>query len=184
MPPSRRRLCAFLEQHGAPKKGSIGFLITGDEEGPAINGTAKMLQWLSQQGETFDHCVVGEPTNAQDLGDMIKIGRRGSLNGRLRVLGRQGHVAYPQRADNPVPHLLALCAALKQDALDRGTDWFDASNLEITSIDIGNEATNVIPGEARVRFNIRFNDLWTPDTLKAEISPPARIAPVRLKISN
>ena len=160
---------AYLEKHGAPKKGSIGFLITGDEEGPAINGTVKMLQWLTEKKEKFDHCVVGEPTNVQDLGDTIKIGRRGSLNGRLLVKGRQGHVGYPQRADNAVPHLLALCAALKQDALDRGTDWFEASNLEITSIDIGNEATNVIPGEARVRFNIRFNDLWTPETLKAEI---------------
>ncbi|WP_298426663.1 succinyl-diaminopimelate desuccinylase [Rhodoblastus sp.] len=157
---------AYLEKHGPPQKGSIGFLITGDEEGPAINGTVKMLQWLTGRGERFDHCIVGEPTNAQDLGDMIKIGRRGSLNGRLLVKGRQGHVAYPQRADNPVSHLLALCAALKGEPLDDGTDWFDASNLEITSIDIGNEATNVIPGEARVRFNIRFNDLWTPETLK------------------
>ncbi|MCI4680640.1 succinyl-diaminopimelate desuccinylase [Rhodoblastus acidophilus] len=160
---------AHLAKHGAPKKGSIGFLITGDEEGPAVNGTVKMLQWLTEKGESFDHCVVGEPTNAQDLGDMIKIGRRGSLNGRLLVKGRQGHVAYPQRADNPVPHLLALCAALKDEPLDQGTDWFDASNLEITSIDIGNQATNVIPGEAFVRFNIRFNDLWTPETLKAEV---------------
>jgi succinyl-diaminopimelate desuccinylase len=157
---------AYLEKQGPPQKGSIGFLITGDEEGPAINGTVKMLQWLTGRGERFDHCIVGEPTNAQDLGDMIKIGRRGSLNGRLLVKGRQGHVAYPQRADNPVSHLLALCAALKGEPLDDGTDWFDASNLEITSIDIGNEATNVIPGEARVRFNIRFNDLWTPETLK------------------
>jgi succinyl-diaminopimelate desuccinylase len=100
---------------------------------------------------------------------MIKIGRRGSLNGRLLVRGKQGHVAYPHRADNPVPHLLALCAALKSEPLDEGTDWFDASNLEITSIDIGNEATNVIPGSARARFNIRFNDLWTPQSLEAEI---------------
>ena len=159
----------YLEQQGAPKKGSIGFLITGDEEGPAINGTVKMLRWLEERGETFDHCVVGEPTNAQDLGDTIKIGRRGSLNGRLLVRGKQGHVAYPQRADNPVPHLLALCASLIETGLDQGTVWFDASNLEITSIDIGNEATNVIPGAVRARFNIRFNDLWTPETLAAEI---------------
>jgi succinyl-diaminopimelate desuccinylase len=160
---------AFLAKHGAPKKGSIGFLITGDEEGPAINGTVKMLRWLAERGETFDHCIVGEPTNAQDLGDMIKIGRRGSLNGRLTVRGRQGHVAYPHRADNVVAHVLPLAAALKAEPLDHGTDWFDASNLEITSIDIGNAATNVIPGEALVRFNIRFNDLWTPETLAAEI---------------
>ena len=160
--------CAYLEQHGRPK-GSIGFLITGDEEGPAINGTIKMLNWLAQRSERFDHAIVGEPTNAQELGDTIKIGRRGSLNGRLFIRGVQGHVAYPQRADNPVPHLLALCAALTEKPLDSGTDWFDASNLEITSIDIGNEATNVIPGEARVRFNIRFNDGWTPESLKDEI---------------
>jgi succinyl-diaminopimelate desuccinylase len=160
---------AFLEKHGAPEKGSIGFLITGDEEGPAINGTVKMLDWLASRGETFDHCIVGEPTNAQDLGDMLKIGRRGSLNGLLLVRGTQGHVAYPHRADNPVPHLLALCAALKDEPLDAGTDWFDASNLEITSIDIGNDATNVIPGAARVRFNVRFNDLWTPETLRVEL---------------
>jgi succinyl-diaminopimelate desuccinylase len=160
---------AYLEKHGAPKKGSIGFLITGDEEGPAINGTVKMLQWLAERNETFNHCIVGEPTNASALGDTIKIGRRGSLNGKLLVRGKQGHVAYPQRADNPVPHLLALCAALTESALDQGTNWFDASNLEITSIDIGNQATNVIPGAARARFNIRFNDLWTPETLVAEI---------------
>jgi succinyl-diaminopimelate desuccinylase len=160
--------CAYLEKHGRPN-GSIGFLITGDEEGPAINGTIKMLEWLAQRGERFDHAIVGEPTNALELGDMLKIGRRGSLNGRLLVRGKQGHVAYPQRADNPVAHVLALCAALKGQPLDQGTDWFDASNLEITSIDVGNEATNVIPGEARVRFNIRFNDLWTPESLGEEI---------------
>jgi succinyl-diaminopimelate desuccinylase len=160
--------CAYLEKHGRPK-GSIGFLITGDEEGPAINGTIKMLDWLARRGERFDHAIVGEPTNAQELGDTIKIGRRGSLNGRLLIRGIQGHVAYPRRADNPVPHLLALCAALTEQPLDSGTDWFDASNLEITSIDIGNEATNVIPGEARVRFNIRFNDGWTPESLSQEI---------------
>jgi succinyl-diaminopimelate desuccinylase len=158
---------AFLAEN--PLKGSIGFLITGDEEGPAVNGTAKLLQWMAEQGEKFDHCIVGEPTNPNALGDMIKVGRRGSLNGRLRVFGRQGHVAYPARADNPVGHLLVLCATLKHEKLDAGTDWFDASNLEITSIDIGNAATNVIPGEALVRFNVRFNDSWTPETLKSEI---------------
>jgi succinyl-diaminopimelate desuccinylase len=160
-----------------PLRGSIGFLITGDEEGPAVNGTAKVLGWMREQGEHFDHCIVGEPTNPNELGDMIKVGRRGSLNGRLRVMGKQGHVAYPQRADNPIGHVLALCAALKDAPLDEGTDWFDASNLEVTSIDIGNAATNVIPGEALVRFNVRFNDLWTPETLKAEIS--RRLASVR-----
>jgi succinyl-diaminopimelate desuccinylase len=128
-----------------------------------------MLVWAKAQHEHFDHCIVGEPTNPDALGDMIKIGRRGSLNGRLTVHGKQGHVAYPQRADNPVSHVLALCAALTATPLDSGTDWFDASNLEITSIDIGNQATNVIPGEAQVRFNIRFNDIWTPETLAAEV---------------
>ncbi|MCW2283645.1 succinyl-diaminopimelate desuccinylase [Rhodoblastus acidophilus] len=152
-----------------PLRGSIGFLITGDEEGPAINGTVKMLGWMAEQGEKFDHCIVGEPTNPNELGDMIKVGRRGSLNGRLRVIGKQGHVAYPLRADNPVGHVLALCAALKETPLDAGTAWFDASNLEVTSIDIGNAATNVIPGEALVRFNVRFNDAWSPETLKSEI---------------
>ncbi len=160
---------AFLAGRGGMKKGSIGFLITGDEEGPAVNGTVKMLNWLKQQGEKFDHCIVGEPTNAQELGDMIKIGRRGSLSGRLLVRGTQGHVGYPHRADSAIPHLLALCAALTEKPLDAGTGYFDVSNLEITSIDIGNEATNVIPGEARVKFNVRFNDLWTPETLAAEI---------------
>jgi succinyl-diaminopimelate desuccinylase len=159
---------AWIAEHGAPR-GSIGFLITGDEEGPAINGTVKMLEWMAERGERFDHCIVGEPTNVDSLGDTIKIGRRGSLNGRLTVRGRQGHVAYPHRADNPAPHALALAGALLAAPLDQGNDWFDASNLEITSIDIGNAATNVIPGEALVRFNIRFNDAWTPESLAAEI---------------
>ena len=123
----------------------------------------------NQRGEKFDHAIVGEPTNVHELGDTIKIGRRGSLNGRLTVRGRQGHVAYPHRANNPVPHALALAAALIATPLDSGTDWFDASNLEITSIDIGNAATNVIPGEALVRFNVRFNDAWTPESLAVEI---------------
>ncbi len=160
---------ACIEKHGALKQGSIGFLITGDEEGPP--STARSRCWTGWRGGAKNSTmrIVGEPTNAQSLGDMIKIGRRGSLNGRFFVRGKQGHVAYPERADNPVPHLLALCAALKATPLDEGTDWFDASNLEITSIDIGNAATNVIPGEALVRFNVRFNDLWTPESLAAEI---------------
>ena len=160
---------AYLEKNGPLKRGSIGFLITGDEEGPAINGTVKMLRWAKERGEVFDHCIVGEPTNPDNLGDMIKIGRRGSLNGQLTVHEVQGHVAYPKRADNPTPHLLALCAALTEQPLDTGTDWFEASNLEITSIDIGNDATNVIPGQAQARFNVRFNDAWTPDALIGEI---------------
>jgi succinyl-diaminopimelate desuccinylase len=158
----------YVARHGM-EKGSIGFLITGDEEGPSINGTEKLIRWAYERGEHFDHCIVGEPTNPRALGDMIKIGRRGSLNGTLVVDGRQGHVAYPERADNPIPHLLRLCDALVSKPLDKGTDHFDASNLEIVSIDVGNPAFNVIPAEARARFNIRFNDRWMPDTLGAEL---------------
>lgn len=149
--------------------GSIAFLITGDEEGPAVNGTVKLLAWARERGERFDHCILGEPTNPDRLGDMVKIGRRGSLTGRLRVAGRQGHVAYPGLADNPIPGMLRLLQALLAEPLDGGTAHFDASNLEVTTVDVGNPATNVIPAEARAAFNVRFNDLWTPDTLSAEI---------------
>ena len=160
--------CAFVAQHGSDK-GSIGFLITGDEEGPAINGTEKLLRWAYEKGERFDHCIVGEPTSAEVVGDTIKIGRRGSLNGTLIVAGRQGHAAYPERADNPIPKLLRLLDALTAAALDKGTPRFDASNLEIVSVDVGNPAFNVIPAEARARVNARFNDLWTPETLAVEL---------------
>ncbi len=159
---------AFVEKHGMAK-GSIGFLITGDEEGPAVNGTTKLLAWAKEKGERFDHCLLGEPTNPEALGDMIKTGRRGSLNGTLIVEGKQGHVAYPQRADNPIPHLLRLLQALISPPLDQGTAHFDPSNLEIVTVDVGNPATNVIPAKAQARFNVRFNDLWTPESLAAEI---------------
>ncbi|MGP9819891.1 succinyl-diaminopimelate desuccinylase [Salinarimonas sp. NSM] len=149
--------------------GSIAVLITGDEEGPAINGTVKLLDWATARGERFDACILGEPTNPERLGDMIKIGRRGSLSGTLVVHGRQGHVAYPHLADNPIEGMVRLLAGLKATPLDGGTDHFAASNLEVTTVDVGNPATNVIPGEARAAFNIRFNDLWTPATLQAEI---------------
>ncbi len=149
--------------------GSISFLITGDEEGPAINGTVKMLEWSQARGERFDHCILGEPTNPNELGEMIKIGRRGSLTGKIVVHGRQGHVGYPALAENPIPVMMALVAALKGEPLDMGTPHFDASNLEFTTVDVGNKADNVIAGEAHATFNIRFNDLWTPDTLAAEI---------------
>lgn len=141
--------------------GAISLLITGDEEGEAVNGTVRMLDWLEERGEIIDHCIVGEPSNPHALGEMIKIGRRGSLNGIVTVEGHQGHVAYPHLADNPVPHLVAILAALDALKLDRGTDHFQPSNLEITSIDVGNETTNVIPAAARARFNIRFNDAHT-----------------------
>jgi succinyl-diaminopimelate desuccinylase len=145
--------------------GSISFLITGDEEGPAVNGTVKVLDWLRARGETIDACVVGEPTNPERLGDMIKIGRRGSLSGFLKVRGVQGHVAYPHRASNPITQLAAMLRALSEP-LDEGTQHFPPSMLVPTTFDVGNEATNVIPGEARANFNIRFNDLHTPESLK------------------
>jgi succinyl-diaminopimelate desuccinylase len=154
--------------------GSIAFLLTGDEEGPAINGTVKLLDWAAEHGYRFDHCLLGEPTNPEHLGTTIKYGRRGSLTGHIRVHGTQGHVAYPHLADNPADGIVRLLASLKAAPLDMGTPHFDASNLEITTIDIANPASNVIPAEASASFNIRFNDLWTPQTLEAEIR--ARLA--------
>ena len=148
-------------------QGSISLLITGDEEGPSINGTKKMLERLAARGETIDHCIVGEPTCVDRLGDTIKAGRRGSINGWLTVTGTQGHVAYPQLADNPVPPLLEMLRRLDAHVLDEGTPHFQPSNLEITSVDVGNMATNVIPGSARAVFNIRFNDLHTGASLEA-----------------
>lgn len=159
----------YLKAHGAPK-GSIAFLITGDEEGPSVNGTPKLLEWAKARGEKFDQCILGEPTNPQQLGDMIKIGRRGSLSGTLTVHGKQGHVGYPHLADNPVHHVVRLITTLLATPLDAGTDHFDPSNLEVTSLDTGNRAVNIIPAEAKAMFNIRFNDLWTPETLRAEIA--------------
>jgi succinyl-diaminopimelate desuccinylase len=156
----------YLGDHGGQPNGSISFLITGDEEAIAINGTVKLLQWVKARGETFDHCVLGEPSNVETLGDCIKIGRRGSLSGTLYVDGVQGHVAYPHRAANPVPDMATLVVALSQEPLDRGSPQFQASNLEFTSIDVGNKATNVIPAQARAKFNIRFNDLHTQDSLR------------------
>jgi succinyl-diaminopimelate desuccinylase len=160
---------AFLDRHGPDFGGSIAFLVTGDEEGPAVNGTVKLLDWARARGERFDHCLLGEPTNPETLGEMIKIGRRGSLTGRITVHGRQGHVAYPHRAENPIPGLLRLASALVAEPLDDGTAHFDASNLEFTTVDVGNPATNVIPASARAVFNVRFNDDWTADSLGAEI---------------
>ncbi len=153
-------------EFGKPKRGTISFLITGDEEGPAVNGTRKLLRWARERGEKFDHCVVGEPTNAGTLGDMAKIGRRGSLSGTLIFRGLQGHVAYPHLADNPVPPLIRAVTALIAEPLDKGTEHFDASNLEVTSLETGNRAFNVIPAETRAQFNIRFNDLHTAESLR------------------
>jgi succinyl-diaminopimelate desuccinylase len=160
----------FLASRGAGFAGSISLLITGDEEGVAVNGTKKVLGWLRERGEILDACVVGEPTSAAALGDMIKIGRRGSMNGRLTVEGVPGHVAYPHLTDNAAHRLIALLQALTQSPLDPGTEHFQPSSLQVTTIDIGNTATNVVPGLARATFNIRFNDLWTSQTLKAWVA--------------
>ena len=149
--------------------GSVAFLITGDEEGPAVNGTVKLLDWARARGERFDACVLGEPTNPNALGDLIKIGRRGSLSGDLLVEGRPGHVADPDLARNPIDGLMRLMAALKSTPLDNGNAHFLPSNLEFTDIEVGNRARNVIPGRAKVAFNIRFNDIWTAQTLEAEL---------------
>jgi succinyl-diaminopimelate desuccinylase len=149
--------------------GSIAFLVTGDEEGPAVNGTVKLLEWAKARGERFDHCLLGEPTNPAAMSDMLKIGRRGSLTGKLAVHGVQGHVGYPHLAQNPIRGMVRLLAGLDATPLDAGTEHFDPSNLEVTTLDVGNPATNVIPAQARAVFNIRFNDLWTPETLAAEI---------------
>jgi succinyl-diaminopimelate desuccinylase len=146
-------------------KGSISLLITGDEEGAAVNGTVKMLEWLKARGETINHCIVGEPTSAAHAGDTLKIGRRGSINFKLVVKGVQGHVGYPQKAKNPIPALAELVTQLATHKLDKGSEHFDPSTLAFTSLDVGNDATNVIPGEARAAFNIRFNDKHTPESL-------------------
>ncbi|MCU0832275.1 MAG: succinyl-diaminopimelate desuccinylase [Rhizobiaceae bacterium] len=160
---------ARLDAAGVTLPGAVSLLITGDEEGPAINGTVKLLDWAAKRGERWDASLVGEPTNPDALGDMIKIGRRGSLSGVLTVEGRQGHVAYPHLADNPARGIVTLCDALMADPLDAGTADFQPSNLEVTSIDIGNRAANVIAAEASAAFNIRFNTQWTHETLKAEV---------------
>ena len=154
-------------------KGSISFLITGDEEGIAVNGTPKLLEWTAKRGEKFDHCILGEPSNQAELGDTIKLGRRGSQNGTLIVTGRQGHVAYPQRAENPIRGLVQLIGALLASPLDQGSKQFDPSNLEFTSIDVGNRTVNLIPGEARARFNIRYNDCHSQASLRALIEKRA-----------
>lgn len=137
--------------------GSLSLLITGDEEGPALDGTKRVVTALQAEGERIDHCVVGEPTSARVLGDQIKIGRRGSLNAWITARGRQGHVAYPDRAENPIPPLMALLTRLQARSLDEGSEGFQPSNLEVTTFDVGNTATNVIPAEASARLNIRFN---------------------------
>ena len=161
----------FLAAHGGrpPGDGSISFIITGDEEAAAVNGTVKLMQWADARGEKFDHCVLGEPSNVETMGDCIKVGRRGSQSGTLIVDGVQGHVAYPHQASNPIPDIAALITALDSEPLDRGSDHFQASNLEFSSVDVGNAAHNVIPAQARARFNIRYNDRHTQESLRALI---------------
>ena len=158
---------ARLVAEGGPNRGAVSLLITGDEESEAVNGTVKLLAWAAAQGERFDACLVGEPTCPERLGDTAKIGRRGSVSCRLTLRGRQGHTAYPHRADNAAHRLVAVLNHLIATPLDQGTDWFEPSNLQVTSIDIGNPAANVIPGEATARFNIRFNDRHSRDSLDA-----------------
>lgn len=162
----------YREERGEPA-GSIALLITGDEEGPAVNGTKKLLEAVTAGGQRFDHCLVGEPTNPSSLGETIKIGRRGSLNGVITVTGRQGHVAYPDKADNPIPPLLDLLSRLKARTLDDGAPHFQPSNLEITSIDVDNHAHNVIPARASAKFNIRFNTAHQGKDLTAWIEREA-----------
>ncbi len=158
-------VAAFLEARQGDFDGSISMLITGDEEGLSINGTIKMLKWLEDRGETLDVCVVGEPTNPEQLGDMVKIGRRGSLVGHLTLYGTQGHTAYPHLADNPVPRLLKILTTILEHEYDSGTEHFPASTIEVTTIDIGNPAANIIPARVSATFNIRFNDLHSSESL-------------------
>jgi succinyl-diaminopimelate desuccinylase len=159
----------FAKAKGEDIPGSISLLITGDEEGPAVNGTRKVLDWMATNGEQPDHALVGEPTNATRLGESIKIGRRGSLNGRLKVTGVQGHVAYPHLARNPLKGLVAVLARLYDQPLDFGSAYFSPSNFEVTSIDVGNAAINVIPVRAEAMFNVRYNDRHSAESLKTKI---------------
>ncbi|MBA3812202.1 MAG: succinyl-diaminopimelate desuccinylase [Caulobacteraceae bacterium] len=160
---------------GAPR-GSISLMITGDEEGVAEHGTKAVVSALAAEGEAIDHCIVGEPTSSAVLGDMIKIGRRGSLNASVAVDGRQGHVAYPHRAANPVPVMIRFLASIQARALDEGFTGFQPSNLEMTSIDVGNPAANVIPAQATAKLNIRFNPSHTGAALAAWLEDEARTA--------
>lgn len=159
-------VAAAAEFVKTPFKGSLSFLITGDEEGVAVNGTRKMLPWIKAKGEVIDGCIVGEPTNPTTLGEMAKIGRRGSAYGLLTVKGKQGHAAYPEMADNPVTRMIAILHRLKHTKIDNGSAFFPPSNLEITSVDVNNMAGNVIPAQATARFNIRFNDQHNAATLR------------------
>ena len=170
----------YIAKHNGLARGSLSFLITGDEEGPSINGTAKMLHWLKARDEVIDACLVGEPSNPKALGDEIKIGRRGSLNVELIVHGKQGHSAYPNIADNPVPKLARIIDRLCATKLDDGTADFQPSNLQATVISVPNTATNVIPANAIAKFNIRYNDVWTRPKMEAWVRERAATAAAEL----
>ncbi len=157
----------YLKDSGGLKRGSLSFLITGDEESVAVNGTPKLLAWLKARGETLDACVVGEPTSSKAVGDEIKIGRRGYVNAQLVVHGKQGHSAYAERAENPIPKLARIIDRLSSMPLDQGTAHFQPSSLQATIISVPNTATNVIPGSARANFNVRYNDLHTRAKIEA-----------------
>jgi succinyl-diaminopimelate desuccinylase len=157
----------YLENNELP--GSISLLITGDEEADAVDGTIKVLPWMKEHGHIPDLFLVGEPTNPENLGEEIKIGRRGSMSGTITVTGKQGHAAYPQLADNPVPVIAKMVDALSSFEFDQGTDYFQPTNIEVTSIDVGNSAANVIPAKAIALFNIRFNDLWNAPKVEEKI---------------
>ncbi len=178
---------SFLESNDGEFNGSISFLITGDEEGDATNGTKKVLDWLQERGETIDACLVGEPTNPDNISDMVKIGRRGSMNVWLDVEGVQGHSAYPHLADNPVHKIMTLLRSLTDVPLDEGSDHFQASTLQITTVDVNNAATNVIPARSSARINIRFNDLHTSasieDTLRGRLDQAGGGYEMRTRVS-
>ncbi len=159
----------FVARRGTSFGGAISLLITGDEEGPAVNGTVKMLKRLADRGEKIDACVVGEPTSSKRFGDMMKIGRRGSMTVDMIVRGVQGHVAYPERLDNAIHRLSALIEVLVREPIDTGSTHFQPTSLQFTTVDVGNAATNIAPGTAKARFNTRFNDLWTSKTLFAHL---------------
>ncbi len=169
----------YLANGGTPQ-GSISFLITGDEEGPSINGTMKLLDWMRARGETASACIVGEPSNPEALGDEIKIGRRGSLTVEIVVHGRQGHAAYPQKADNPIPKLVRILERLTATKIDDGTKHFEPSNLQVTVLSVPNRASNVIPAEARATLNIRYNDTWRRPTIEEWLREQCKAAAATL----
>ena len=170
----------FLERHGAPS-GTLSLLITGDEEGPAVNGTVELLRWAEAAGHRFDACLVGEPTSVEVVGDMAKIGRRGSFTVTLEARGRQGHVGYPHRADNAAHRLVRVLEHLIATPLDEGTAHFEPSSLQVTTIDVGNPASNVVPGRARAVLNIRYNDSQSPASLKARVAQAIEAAGGRVE---